>query len=277
MKKYELTNETIAFGRKLYHIRALHDFGSIKAGAYGGWVESEENLSHEGDCWICANGIVCGKAVVKDDAMVGQNARVFDEACVYDNALVSMNARVCGHAEIHSYAHVFGYANICDYANIYGNAQVGSFAAIGSHAEAFGSVEIIGDAAIDENARVYRKTDVFSVHGIGKGNSTATFFLCKDNRIRVKTGSLVCTLDKFRKIIENLYRNTFYAQVAYMAIETAKAQIVGGIKMERWKQKNNTVSGRSQSGANNPQKKTFPAKQEDVTMFSLVGINTNKQ
>lgn len=48
MKKYEiLYDQSIEInGRKLYRIRALCDFGAVKAGDIGGYVESERNLSH---------------------------------------------------------------------------------------------------------------------------------------------------------------------------------------------------------------------------------------
>ena len=53
MKKYELTTETLQFaGRTLYRIKAVKDFGSVKAGELGGWIESEENLSQTGNAWI---------------------------------------------------------------------------------------------------------------------------------------------------------------------------------------------------------------------------------
>ncbi|WP_245410093.1 hypothetical protein [Bartonella tribocorum] len=53
-KKYEFTDETIEFDGylTLYRIRALKDFRDIKAGDLGGFVEYENNLSHENDCWI---------------------------------------------------------------------------------------------------------------------------------------------------------------------------------------------------------------------------------
>jgi hypothetical protein len=57
MKKYELTNETIAHnGVTLYRIRALRDFTcqgvAVTAGTLGGWVYSESNLSHDGTAQI---------------------------------------------------------------------------------------------------------------------------------------------------------------------------------------------------------------------------------
>ena len=57
MKKYRLTDEKIIVGcRTLYRIQALRDFGDVKEGEFGGWIESEKNLSHEGSMglWQCA-------------------------------------------------------------------------------------------------------------------------------------------------------------------------------------------------------------------------------
>ena len=68
MKKYELTNETIEFRRrKLYRIRALRDFSNVKAGDLGGYIESEENLSQDGLCWVSEDARVCGNAWVCDN------------------------------------------------------------------------------------------------------------------------------------------------------------------------------------------------------------------
>ena len=53
MKKYEFTDETKEFfGRTLRRIRAVRDFGDVSAGEIGGWIEKEENLSHDGDARV---------------------------------------------------------------------------------------------------------------------------------------------------------------------------------------------------------------------------------
>lgn len=94
MKKYELTDETIeVYGTALHRIKALKDFGNVKKGELGGYVESEHNLSQEGDCWVCGN------AKVYDNAEVFGNAWVCGNAEVYDNAKVFGNAEVCGNAD----------------------------------------------------------------------------------------------------------------------------------------------------------------------------------
>ncbi|WP_396583953.1 hypothetical protein [Bartonella grahamii] len=88
-KKYELTDETTEVdGKTLHRIRALRDFGGIKADDLGGLIEHEGNLSHEGNCWIWY------KACVFGDARVYGNALVFDEAKVSDNAHVYESAHV---------------------------------------------------------------------------------------------------------------------------------------------------------------------------------------
>lgn len=90
MKKYELTEETVTvYGKTLYRIRAVRDFGSVKTGEFGGYIEKEENLSHFGDAWIYGN------------------ARVFGNAWVYGDARVAGNAWIYGNAEVFNTRHFF--------------------------------------------------------------------------------------------------------------------------------------------------------------------------
>ena len=63
MKKFELTGEFIVFqGKKLFKIKALIDFGDVKRGEFGGFLEKEENLSQDGDAWVDGNARVYGSA-----------------------------------------------------------------------------------------------------------------------------------------------------------------------------------------------------------------------
>lgn len=86
MKKYELLKDsfetfTCCTGPvgtpettyTVYRIRALRDFrslcGDIKAGDIGGYIESEDNLSHEGNCWI-EEGKVAGDSRIIGNASI---------------------------------------------------------------------------------------------------------------------------------------------------------------------------------------------------------------
>ena len=48
-KKYEFTEETITVrGVTLHRIKALAQFGDVTPGELGGFIQSDENLSHTG-------------------------------------------------------------------------------------------------------------------------------------------------------------------------------------------------------------------------------------
>ena len=108
MKKYELTEETVTvYGKTLYRIRAVRDFGSVKTGEFGGYIEKEENLSHFDNAWVCGDAWVFGNARVYDDAWVFGNARVCGDAKVYGNARVYDDAWFSGNAEVFNTRHFF--------------------------------------------------------------------------------------------------------------------------------------------------------------------------
>ena len=124
-KKYKLTDETNEWlGRTLYRIEALRDFGDVKAGDRGGWIEKEANLSHEGSCWVFGNAGVCDRAWVFGNAEVFGKARVSGNAMVYGTALVSGNARVFDNAMVYGDALVSGNALVSGYARVPGDARV---------------------------------------------------------------------------------------------------------------------------------------------------------
>lgn len=84
-KKYELLKDDCIEheGKTLHRIKSLKDFRNIKAGDLGGYVESEKNLSNDGNCWIY------NKAKVYDDAEVYGYANVCGNAIVSGNVVIS--------------------------------------------------------------------------------------------------------------------------------------------------------------------------------------------
>ncbi|MTU21551.1 hypothetical protein GMD32_08450 [Parasutterella excrementihominis] len=87
-KKFELLlDDTIeVFGRKLFRIKAKINFGSVKVGEIGGYIEKEENLSEHGDAWVCGDARVYGNALVYGNARVYGDAWVYGDAEVYGDA-----------------------------------------------------------------------------------------------------------------------------------------------------------------------------------------------
>ena len=87
MKKYEFTGETkeirlLFRTATLHRIRATVAFGIVEVGDLGGWIEKEENLSHEGKAWVWGNAEVWGNAKVWGNAEVWGNAKVFSASHV---------------------------------------------------------------------------------------------------------------------------------------------------------------------------------------------------
>jgi len=114
-RKYEFTGETkVVDGTTLHQIRALRDFGDVKAGDVGGWVESEINLSHDGNCWLSDNAVASGNSRISGDVwilrnvQVSGNMRISGSVRINGNVRLSGNAWLCGYARISGYTRVFG-------------------------------------------------------------------------------------------------------------------------------------------------------------------------
>jgi carbonic anhydrase/acetyltransferase-like protein (isoleucine patch superfamily) len=156
MKKYEITIEHPIFPW-LHNIRALITIpGVVNAGELGGWIATEDNLSHEGKCWVADNAKVygdakiAGNALIADRAEVSGNAQVFGDAQVHDEALVSGNAQV------------YDSARVCDDANVRGDATVSGSATVYGKALVTGDADVSGDARVSGRALIRSKSQVFS-------------------------------------------------------------------------------------------------------------------
>ena len=174
MKKFELTTEFItnALGKKLFRIKALVEFGSVKAGELGGYAEKEENISQDGNAWV------------SDDACVYGDAKVFGNAWVYGNAWVHGNAKVYGDAKVSDNAKVFGDAKV------YGDAKVS------------GDAWVSDDAKVSDNAEVSGDADYALVKGFGTEFRCTTFYRDKNKKIMVNCGCFHGDLEAFRKQVK---------------------------------------------------------------------------
>lgn len=139
-KKYELTDdEREVFGgngfpTSLHRIKALRDFEcngiQIRTGDLGGYIESEDNLSHEGSCWVF------------------DSAKVFDDAKVYGDACVSESAEVSAYAQVYDQALVSDQSVVSGYAKVYGEAKVSENGYVIGHSDVSGDVCVSGTSAV---------------------------------------------------------------------------------------------------------------------------------
>lgn len=177
--KYAFTSETLDIGKGviLKRIVALKDFGDVKKGDLGGWLESEENLSPLGDSWVYEEAKVAENAKVYGDARVFGNAKVYKSAEVYGCAKVYGDARVSGKAKVFENGVVYGRAMIWGNAKVYGDSIVSGLAKVSGdafiyehakifgashvsgHVEVYGDVQLIGDASLYGDAKVASNED----------------------------------------------------------------------------------------------------------------------
>lgn len=216
MKKYEFTGEVKSIDEKMLHrIRAVRDIPehNVKAGDLGGWLETEENLSHNGAAWVMNTAYVMGKARVMGKALVA------DSALVMDSAYVTGKARVTGKALVADSASVMDSAHVMDFARVMGNALVMDSAYVMGKARVTDSARVMG------NARVMDASDYIAIGAIGSRNDTTTFYRGKDGGIYVSCGCFNGTIDDFAAKVKQVHAGTKHERTYLLAIELAKAQI----------------------------------------------------
>ena len=117
MKKYELTEDTSIYsGRKVHRIKALRDFGNVKKGELGGWIESESNLSQNDKCWVYDRASVSEAAVVEGDAILFGDVEIWGEAVIGGDVTIGGYVQIGDNAKISKetdYATVKGFGRQC--------------------------------------------------------------------------------------------------------------------------------------------------------------------
>lgn len=209
-KKYEILKDTkIKFlGREVYRIRALKDFSDVKKGDIGGYVESEKNLSQEGNCWIYDNAVACDNAVVRDNSIVHDNVMVKNCAVVRDNTIICGNAEIKNHAVVKNYALVCGNSTVSDHATAYDHAVISSHAKINNH------------------AKIKDRNQWFVVENVGSRNDNITFYET-DNVIYANVGCFSGTLDEFIKQVRTTHKGNKFEKEYLKMVELAKIKLGG--------------------------------------------------
>lgn len=234
-KKYEFTDETITNeqGVTLHRIRALKDFGNVKKGDLGGFVEREENLSHEGLAWVFNNAQVRDNAQVSDNAIVSGCALIYDNAQIYGDARVSDRTQISGYAQVYGKAQIYDNACVGNNALVYDNAQVSEraqiwdSAVIGGCARIYGRTWVDGKARINSGAKIRNGNDFFVIDNIGSRCGTTTFFKTNANEISVTCGCFSGSIDKFLSKVAVTHGANKYGDEYRLACKLAKLHIHG--------------------------------------------------
>lgn len=162
-KKYEITEITHPKYPWLHRIRARCQVNEqVGPGALGGYVQTEDNLSQDGTCWIYDQAICCEEAVVEDDG------RMFDGAVARGSALISGDARMFERAVAEGNSSFFS-GELKEDARLSGNAVVnrsdnGLSPLIGRKSNVYGSVcgwFVVNDNSFEGEHYLNRTEDMF--------------------------------------------------------------------------------------------------------------------
>ena len=191
-KKYILTEEAKEIGGHILHrIQAMRDFGGVQKGDLGGWVESEENLSHDGTCWVSGDG------------RVFDNGRVFGDGRVSDNGWVFGDGKVFGNGEVFDNGKVYGNGRVSDDGRVFGNAKIGF------------------------NAYISSPRSYFVQGPIGSRDDFLTCYLDKDKKIYAVTGCFCGSIEVFVKKVKAVHGMNRWAKQYLKAAEMARVMLSG--------------------------------------------------
>ena len=272
-KKYRLTDETIEFcGFELHRIESLKDFGHIKKGDKGGFVQSENNLSHDGDCWIFGDANVYGNANVSNNAKVYDNANVygcaevFGDAMIYGRAKVYDNAKVFDDAKVYDNANVFGDAKVFGNTNVFDDAMIYGKSYVYDNAYVCGNVKVCGYAYVCGNVKLCDKTKVYdnayvsgnikvcgdtTIRGFAKVSSHSDYIVFKNwwssGRYFTWTRSdnmwsAGCFYGTGKELIEKAYKDSELSGREYKRVVDYVESILGKEKLKKELNMNNKIT-----------------------------------
>lgn len=218
-KKYILTDDTQCIsGHMLHRIQAIKDFGDVKAGDLGGWVESTKNLSQSGDCWVYDGSCVYQRASVVGDAVIRNNSFIFGNADASKKAVIA-------HGSIYGYVSITDFARVesvtCHRAVVRGNAKLYS-TAIFKLSDPF-DLFVIENDRLGANAYITSPMSYLTIGPIGSRNGCTTFYKTNWNGIWVSCGCFNNSIDSFALQVQETHReNPKHLRDYLSAIEFAK-------------------------------------------------------
>ena len=205
-KKYEiLKDQSITLnGHTLYRIKLLKGISGMSPGVIGGFIESEANLSQEGNCWVAEEAAVYGHSIVIENAWVGESAIIQGHSIIRGNCLIVgssiiINSEIKGDSVVRGEAVIKG-SSLKDHALVKGNADLYHVKVLGrSIIKDFATVtstDIKGDACIGGKVYIKNDLDYTVIKNFWSSGMVITY--TRPNR-RWRTGCFFGTGDKLIK------------------------------------------------------------------------------
>lgn len=197
-KNYELTNIVKRInGHVVYRIKCINEFKCqdkvIKVGQFGGFVESEDNLSD--NAWVDDDSVIYGDSEVSGNAYICGNSRVYDSALVFDDAYI------CDNSEVYGNAWVFGKAYVSHESLIFGRARITGNVEIKRH------VRIGGLCKIQDDVKFLKDEKNIVIDMNGDNEDVYKQKVGITSNVTIKGNAIIKTTDDFIIFHHFLYNN----------------------------------------------------------------------
>lgn len=142
----------------------LRQIVRLSDGLIGGYIESEDNLSQFGKCFVYDGALVKDNAKVLGDVELRENCKIVDSAVVKgnvvigenvivgENALVDGSVHLSGRVKVRGHSRIVDKASLDDQVIVEGNAYIGGKVIIGGNVVVKDNARIIGNVVASENA-----------------------------------------------------------------------------------------------------------------------------
>lgn len=204
-KKYGFTGKEIIVTtkkyieyRKIIKEHKLKQIIRLSDGLVGGYIESEENLSHSGTSFVYDNAKVYGSAKVCDNASIYNEVTIYDNAMICGNVMVTDNASVFGNSLLQGNISLSGKSKVYDNALLIGKMKIGKSTSIYGNAFILSGnktededIDINGYIQICDNATIYDRATIEGSISIS-GNSFVAMNTILKGRISIGDKAIIC-------------------------------------------------------------------------------------
>ena len=141
--KYKLTSDSkVINGDTIYQIECETAFSDVNVGDLGGWVQSEANLSQDGNCWVYDNAYISGNANLSENACLYNQSRIIEDGKVSGDAVLKDTSTVCLNGNVSGITTLLKGSCISDNAIIGGDNTLTNFT-IGGDAVATQGIHLL--------------------------------------------------------------------------------------------------------------------------------------
>ena len=162
-KKFELSNITMEYkGRTLYRIKATKDFSDVNKGDLGGWVQYEENLSQQGNCWLYDDSKCMDESRVTDNSIMRDFTEMYNCSKMHDYSKMYDYSKMCGCSEMYNFTEIHGYSKMCDSSKIHDYSKMYAYTEMHDSSEMYDYSEMHGSSEMYDYSEMHNYSKMYS-------------------------------------------------------------------------------------------------------------------